>query len=727
MKADVAGARLRIREDGEERLVPLEEDLTTVGRATDATVRIGSALASRIHFQIERSGDRWKLVDLESQNGTVVNGQRVNQRALSSGDRIRIGETEIVFETTTARASEPRLAAARKGLRRISGGRGLRRRIALPPESPPAAEPVANADPDQLEGGLVAALEAIHRSYGEEGLAQAEKIFGGFVETRAKDSIRSLRDRAGRLEKLLEIGKALNSELNLRKLLNLIMDTVVALTHAERGFLILGEGGGMKIEIARNFDKEPVKNPTIKISRSIAEQVARTGEPVISSNAHDDPRFRDSMSVSDLRLRSLLCVPFKIREKVVGLVYIDNRFETGVFTEDDRRVLQGFCDQAAIAIENARLHEEALEKRRALEEEKEKVEQLNKRLSEKVEVQTVELLDTKKDLAESRRQLALKYNYDNIIGRSPKMQQVFLLLDRITDSEVPVLIQGESGTGKELVARAIHFNGPRKDRRFVSENCAAIPETLLESELFGHVRGSFTGAVVDKKGLFEVASCGTLFLDEIGDMPVEMQKKLLRALQEGEIRRVGGKDMIKVDVRIISASNKDLRQLLEEKRFREDLYYRLNVLTVNLPPLRDRREDIPLLVEHFLGVLAAETHTPPKRLDPRALNLVMNHSWPGNVRELENEVRRAVALSGDVIRPDELSPEARGESRRDAAQRYLERPLKDLVKEASDEVERSAILAVLQHTSWNKQSAAQILGISRPTLDAKMDALGLQR
>jgi len=290
-----------------------------------------------------------------------------------------------------------------------------------------------------------------------------------------------------------------------------------------------------------------------------------------------------------------------------------------------------------------------------------------------------------------------------------------------------VVIQGESGTGKELVARAIHFNGPRKGARFVSENCAAIPEALLESELFGHVRGAFTGAVKDKPGLFEVASGGTLFLDEIGDMPLDMQKKLLRALQEGEIRRVGSKNATKVDVRIISASNQDLRAGMKAGTFREDLFYRLNGVTVGLPPLRERREDIPLLVEHFLEVIAVEMRTPRRRANPAAMALLMAYRWPGNVRELENEVRRAVALSIDLIGADELSPEVRGQGAADPGASYIGRPLKEVVREATEQVERLAIKAALEIQGWNKVQTAAALDISRPTLDAKIEIYGLQR
>jgi two-component system nitrogen regulation response regulator GlnG len=311
-----------------------------------------------------------------------------------------------------------------------------------------------------------------------------------------------------------------------------------------------------------------------------------------------------------------------------------------------------------------------------------------------------------------------------MIGKSRSMRDVFHLLDKVTDSDVPVLIHGESGTGKELVARAIHFNGSRKNAAFISENCAAIPETLLESELFGYQKGSFTGAAADKKGLFEAANGGTLFLDEIGDMPREMQKKLLRVLQESEVRRVGGNRAIPIDVRILAASNQDLRKLCEEGRFREDLYYRLNVITVTLPPLRDRREDISLLVDAFLAEACAGGEA--KVVSEDAMKALERYHWPGNVRELRNEVQRAAALSDRVIVPLVLSENVRG--RKDEAPAVADlgvKTLKEMVREVTETLERSVIQEALTRSRGRKAQAARLLGVSRPTLDAKIELYGL--
>jgi transcriptional regulator with PAS, ATPase and Fis domain len=390
--------------------------------------------------------------------------------------------------------------------------------------------------------------------------------------------------------------------------------------------------------------------------------------------------------------------------------------------------MEAFADQASVAVENARLVSENQRRQEELSTAKDKVEELNKVLNEKVRQQSAELLEVKQILRERQDELEFKYSYEHIVGDAPKMREVFRLLDKVTDSEVPVLIQGESGTGKELVARAIHFNGKRKDEPFVTENCAAIPDTLLESELFGYKKGAFTGADRDKKGLLAIASGGTLFLDEIGDMSVEMQGKLLRALEESEIRPLGGKEPVKVDVRIIAASNKDLRRLKEEEKFREDLFYRLAVITVYLPPLRERRDDIPLLVRHFLDLFSREKKVPAKEVSKEAIALLAGFDWPGNVRQLRNEVQRALALADRVIVPEILSEEIRlGSVPHLFSENLNDRHLKDIVREVVQAVERQVVREVLKQVNWKKTAAAKRLGISRPTLDSKINTYGLTR
>jgi len=515
-----------------------------------------------------------------------------------------------------------------------------------------------------------------------------------------------------RLRRLLRINKRLNSELRLPRLLELIVDTVIELTDAERGFLLLEDDSGeLVVKVARNIDQKTLETEEFELSRSIARRAAAGGEPIVTIDAAGDTRFREALSVSDLHLRSVLAVPLVVKGRAVGTIYADHRLRKGVFDDDDVRFVIDVADQAAIAIENARLLAELRRRER-------QVEALNRRLEVELAARGEELSGMKQELRENREALAVRYDYRNIVGRTPRMLELFRLLDRLTDTALPVVIQGESGTGKELVARAIHFNGPRKDRPFVSENCAAIPETLLESTLFGYARGAFTGAERDTRGLFEVADGGTLFLDEVGEMSPAMQGKLLRVLQEGEFRRVGGERTRKVDVRIVVATNRDLQRMVEEGKFRQDLYFRLAVARISLPPLRERREDIPLIVEHLLAKRAAGAGTPAKPLDPGALARLVAYRWPGNVRELENEITRAHALSGERISVDDLSPAiaASGQAETVAPTDFDSLLLKPRV----ERLERSLLREALGRSGNNQTKAAELLGLSRFGLQKKL-------
>jgi two-component system nitrogen regulation response regulator GlnG len=333
----------------------------------------------------------------------------------------------------------------------------------------------------------------------------------------------------------------------------------------------------------------------------------------------------------------------------------------------------------------------------------------------------------------------------NIIGNSPAMRDVYKTIGKVAPSDITVLVQGESGTGKELIARAIHYNSRRLGKPFIALNCAAIPKELLESELFGFEKGAFTGAVERKLGKFEQANGGTIFLDEIGDMPLDLQAKILRVLQEREITRTGGSQSIGVDVRIVAATNQDLHQLVQQRSFREDLYYRLNVVPINLVPLRERREDIPLLAEYFLQKTCAELECPAKQLDPEALRLLVAHAWPGNVRELENTIKRAVILAsdplltvadfgnlqqepvGEVATGSDLSLEGLVEAKLRVSLTNLDKlESGDVYTMVLEQVERPLIRFVLEKTRWNQVRAANILGINRNTLRKKITDLGIE-
>ena len=347
-------------------------------------------------------------------------------------------------------------------------------------------------------------------------------------------------------------------------------------------------------------------------------------------------------------------------------------------------------------------------------------------VSQEVVTLHMEITARETRISELNKELGVRYKYDSMIGKSKPMQDLYTLLDKIKGSESTCMIAGENGTGKELIAKAIHYNSPRKDKTFVSQNCSAFNDNLLDSELFGHVKGSFTGAIKDKKGLFEVSDKGTFFLDEIGDTSPSMQVKILRVIQEGTFIPVGGIEGKKVDVRIITATNRDLKEMVEKGQFREDLYYRLNVITIRVPPLRERKEDIPLLIDFFLDRAAQEANKKKKVMTKRALEKLYDYPWPGNVRELENQIERLAVLSGEEqkLTADMLSPVILdyGEKHKVQGTRVHGK-----LKDALEELEREMIKEGLRRTGWNKSKLAKELGISRAGLIMKVEKYGLDK
>ncbi len=512
------------------------------------------------------------------------------------------------------------------------------------------------------------------------------------------------------LERLLEINRVLNSTLELGPLLRSLLDTAIELTGAERGFLLLDEGGSASMEVARGEGGADLSGADREMSRSVARQVMREERPLLAHDARSDPRLAASRSVHALRIRSILATPLRVRGRIAGALVLDSRSVAGMFGPEDQEILVRLADQAGIALANARLVEEL--RRQAAE-----IRRLNERLRETIEEQKVEIL-------EKQSNLEVRFRFDCMIGASPAMQRVYRSLEKILETEIPVLVTGESGTGKDLVARVLHYNGPRREKRFVTVNCAALTDTLLESELFGHRRGAFTGADRDRKGLFEQADGGTLFLDEIGEMPLHLQPKLLRAIQFGEIRRVGEDTPRHVDVRIVAATNRDLARAVEEGGFREDLFYRLDVARIHLPALRERMEDIGLLVEHFLEQAARQAGAPAKRIEPAALRLFLRHDWPGNVRELENEVLKlATFTEGEVITEVDVLENAT----------FLEKRARRRPPGAGDagqaavptleQAEIEQIRQALRAAKGNRTRAARMLGIDRSTLYRKLRRL----
>ncbi len=547
-------------------------------------------------------------------------------------------------------------------------------------------------------------------------------------ETRPGDHGRSGTD----LVAFLQIARALNEEQDLTRLLTQIVDAAIQLCGAERGFLILGtttsaKAGEHSVEVARNFAQEEVLSPEFKISRTIANRVMATGVPELTTNAQEDDRFRDLRSVTDLRLRSVLCIPIRTQGAVSGVLYVDNRLQQHVFQEREKALLLSLADHAGTAIQNAHTLEQLRNKQQELQAALDRVDQLNGALKGQLAETASELSQIREEIS-SQSLRKTKYDYKQIVGAGRAMRDVFTLLDKYTDAEDPVLVLGESGTGKELVARAIHAHSRRGKKPFVSENCAALPEALLESELFGYVRGAFTGATGNKKGLLETASGGVLFLDEVGDMPLDLQKKLLRVLQEGEVRPLGSQDLVKVDVRLICATNRNLEAMVREGDFREDLYYRLAVLPIRLPPLRDRKEDIAPLVRRFLDDLQRETGT-RVRISADAMERLNEYGWPGNVRELQNEIRRASILCDGIVLESHLSQHVR-EGRRGPGMDLADDGLVPAERgttlpEMVRGLETREIQKAFARASGNKSRAAELLGLSRFALQRKLDKYAL--
>ncbi|NUQ33952.1 MAG: sigma 54-interacting transcriptional regulator [Planctomycetaceae bacterium] len=412
-------------------------------------------------------------------------------------------------------------------------------------------------------------------------------------------------------------------------------------------------------------------------------------------------------------------LPVSLHDESALLLYIEAESKSRDFSDADQQAVRAIVHPvAALAGLKTALGERILLKQEVARLERE-LDKLKEDLQRRIDLQTADLSKREASLGGQQ----LKHDYSSIIGRSAKMRDVFSMIDKVTDQAVPVLIIGESGTGKDLIAKALHENSRRAIAgQFVAENCAALPETLLESELFGYVKGAFTGADRDKVGLFETADNGTIFLDEIGETTPAFQAKLLRVLEDGIFRPVGSNKVKHANFRLVCATNRSLEEMVKAGKFRQDLYYRINVITIKLPPLRDRREDIPLLVEHFLNQAAVEAGEEPKRPSSGVMRAMMEYAWPGNVRELENEIKRMVALAhGDKVGVDGMSPALRGAASAVEMDADDDLPLKELV----ELVEKRRIDEVLKRTEGNKSKAAEILGLSRLGLRKKMERYGM--
>ena len=503
------------------------------------------------------------------------------------------------------------------------------------------------------------------------------------------------------LRTFLNLNKQLSAATDAGRLLEHLLDTAIALSGAQRGFLLLETAEGTKFESARSLRSGGLSEPEAELSRGLVEEAIEKMRPILTSNAGLDPRFRERHSVHQLDLRSVLCVPFPVDDDAKGALYLDNPIRAGVFGDRELDLVDALADQASIALRNLRARQ--------------RIESMNQQLEVRVRTREAELARAERDLERSGEDWHLSSSW---IGDSPAFREATELLDRFATTELAVLITGESGTGKELAARRVHDRSPRADQAFVSENCSAIPETLLEAEFFGVVKGAFTGAEQDRPGLFRLAHGGTLFLDEIGDLPLALQAKLLRVLQEGAVRPVGAAQTEAVDVRIVCATHQDLRKRIAEKRFRDDLYYRIAAAEVRLPALREREGDLLPLAQAFLDELNLQ-HGLERHFGPKAQAAMAAYDWPGNVRQLRNEVHKCFAIA----RGDEMSwtaPNVSGPAATDA-------PLEALFAEDAfptlKELEQWAIRAALERAGGNKEEAARTLGISRASIYEKVRRL----
>ena len=502
-----------------------------------------------------------------------------------------------------------------------------------------------------------------------------------------------------RLRALVEVIQALNSSLDLDEVLGRLLDEVIRLVGAERGIIALWDREAKTFQTRASRVIDPEKMPAIhQIGHSALFGAYQKDRSIVLSLA--DPKGDASQSMISYGLKGVLAVPIRLHEKPIGVLYADSVKENLSAGEEERAFIHALVHPAALAIENARLHTE-----------------LRRHADNLVRVNSA----LKRD-AETR------FAVDRVVGDSPKMREIKRLLEKLRAGRTTVLIRGESGTGKEMIAKALHYGGDRKDKPFVAINCAAVPETLLEAELLGIDKDVATG-VKARTGKFEDADGGTIFLDEIGDMSMTLQAKILRVLQEREFERVGGKAKIKVDVRVIAATNKNLEEAIKAGRFREDLYYRLNVLPIHLPPLRERRDDIAALIDLFLEKYAQEHCRRKPEIAADALSMLVAYSWPGNVRELENVVERAVLVSSDdrVLAEDLMGIGVGevGSAPAPGAAAGGAKNFEDVLKDRQAEVQRELVVEALRKHKGNVTRAAEELGIWRQRLHEVCRRLGI--
>lgn len=598
----------------------LTQDEMSIGRDISNSISLNDPSVSRRHCLLRKNGvtNVFHVIDLESYNGTFVNGLPVAEQAVTHGDQISLGDIRFIFLTDEGSAS------------------------------------AANRFEDR---------DVITRSTVRLERAQAFYLRPEGAVSDVSDDSRAISERNA----LVKISSTINSirdwtELQLR-LLELTLEAVPA----ERAAVLLTDEHGEDFVSCRGWDRLRGANDSIRVSQTISRQVLREVVAILSNDVVENENVRDLPSLVEEQICSLLCVPLVAYEKPLGVIYFDTSSRTAQFDEAHLQLLTAIAGIAAIAFENVRRFE-LLEKE-------------NQRLRQEVKLE------------------------HQMVGESRAMRDVYSRLSKVAATSSTVMLLGESGTGKELAAHAIHLNSTRASKPFVAINCATLTESLLESELFGHEKGAFTGAIAQKRGKLEIADGGTLFLDEVGELSPAIQAKLLRALQTQQFERVGGTRSIKVDVRAIAATNRDLEAAVKAGQFREDLYYRLNVVSIPMPPLRERREDIPLLAAFFVAEYSRKCKRRVTGISPEARRLLCAYDWPGNVRQLENAIERAVVLGAtELIVPEDL-PETLTEAEGDMDQSPAG------YHETIREAKRQLITRTLHQTGGNFTEAAKLLGI----------------
>jgi len=616
--------------------IPLPDGEATLGRDPTNAVSVPDASVSRKHCLLRRDeDDRFQIKDLDSRNGTLVNGLAIKEQWLRHGDEIATGDSVFMFLLEDEDRTLPTS------------------RVEFDDSQPTA------------ETRLIHPKEVLY--------LQPDRLLR---ELPASSPV------ARNLSALLKISRAVHAIRDLEELQAQLLDLIFEVIPAGRGAILLTEGAGQDFNCLYARTRQAGQQQLVRVSRTIARQVMQDNVAILGVDVAASGALRNVESLVASEVRSLLCVPLTVFQRVIGCIYLDTTSATNRFQEDHLQLVAAIAGISAVALDNARRLQW--------------LEQENQRLTTEVRQE------------------------QSLVGEGAKMKEIFQFLARVAPSESTVLIEGESGTGKELAARALHRNSHRGNKPFVAINCAAIPETLLESDLFGHERGAFTGAAVQKKGRLEVAEGGVVFLDEIGELAPALQVKLLRVLQEREFERVGGTHTIKVDIRLIAATNRDLNEAVRTGQFRQDLYYRLAVVRLTMPPLRERREDIPMLTRHFLQKYAKRSKVKPKPVSREAMAALVNYEWPGNVRELENAIERALVMgSADMVRLEDL-PESLLEQ--ESAAEMHEGKYHASVKE----LKKQLIIDAVEQTGGNYVEAAGILGVHPNYLHRLIRNLGLK-